>query len=264
MAPLSTLPHWEGEIRRWTDMHVVVLHGSVESRENILKYEWRSKAGEFDVLLTTYEICIVESALLASIPWSGIVVDEAHRLKGKNNKLGDVLRKMEFGCKLLLTGTPLQVSFSSKGEAQNNTEELWSLLNFLQPERFEDLAQFQADFGDMKDASQLEKLHDVLKPYMLRRMKEDVEKSLKPKEETVINVELTALQKKFYRAVYDHNTSVLWGRGCGVRRSVGNDSKNLPSLMNIMMELRKCCNHPFLIRGAEESILSEIRAGGWT
>ena len=79
----------------------------------------------------------------------------------------------------------------------------------MQPERVEDLAQFQADFGDMKDASQLEKLHDVLKPYMLRRMKEDVEKSLKPKEETVINVELTALQKKFYRAVYDHNTSVL-------------------------------------------------------
>ena len=81
MAPLSTLPHWEGEIRRWTDMHVVVLHGSVESRENILKYEWRSKAGEFDVLLTTYEICIVESALLASIPWSGIVVDEPLRLQ---------------------------------------------------------------------------------------------------------------------------------------------------------------------------------------
>ncbi|KAK8817052.1 hypothetical protein WA556_002950, partial [Blastocystis sp. ATCC 50177/Nand II] len=238
VAPLSTLPHWEGEIRRWTDMHVVVLHGSVESRENILKYEWRSKAGEFDVLLTTYEICIVESALLASIPWSGIVVDEAHRLKGKNNKLGDVLRKMEFGCKLLLTGTPLQ----------NNTEELWSLLNFLQPERFEDLAQFQADFGDMKDASQLEKLHDVLKPYMLRRMKEDVEKSLKPKEETVINVELTALQKKFYRAVYDHNTSVF----------VGNDSKNLPSLMNIMMELRKCCNHPFLIRGVEAAAIREL------
>ena len=79
----------------------------------------------------------------------------------------------------------------------------------MQPERFEDLAQFQTDFGDMKDASQLEKLHAVLKPYMLRRMKEDVEKSLKPKEETVINVELTATQKKFYRAVYDHNTSVL-------------------------------------------------------
>lgn len=83
-------------------------------------------------------------------------------------------------------------------------------MNFLQPERFSDIDSFQADFGDMKDAAQLEKLHGELKPYMLRRMKEDVEKSLKPKEETVINVELTALQKKFYRAVYDHNTSVLY------------------------------------------------------
>ena len=117
MAPLSTLPHWEAEIRRWTDMHVVVLHGTVESRENILKYEWRSKAGEFDVLLTTFEIAIVEASLLSSIPWSGIVVDEAHRLKGRNNKLSDVLRKMEFGCKLLLTGTPLQVGMCTACEA---------------------------------------------------------------------------------------------------------------------------------------------------
>lgn len=69
--------------------------------------------------------------------------------------------------------------------------------------------QFQAEFGDMRGVAQLEKLHTLLKPLMLRRMKEDVEKSLKPKEETVINVEMTAMQKKFYRAVYDRNTSVL-------------------------------------------------------
>ena len=90
-----------------------MLHGSVESRENILKYEWKSKYGEFDILITTYEIALVESALLSSISWTGIVVDEAHRLKGKNNKLGDVLRKIDFGCKLLLTGTPLQVRLIS-------------------------------------------------------------------------------------------------------------------------------------------------------
>ena len=113
VAPLSTIPHWESEIRRWTDLHVVVLHGSVESRENILKYEWKSKYGEFDILITTYEIALVESALLSAISWTGIVVDEAHRLKGKNNKLGDVLRKIDFGCKLLLTGTPLQVRLIS-------------------------------------------------------------------------------------------------------------------------------------------------------
>ena len=69
--------------------------------------------GEFDVLITTYEIALVEATRLSSISWTGIVVDEAHRLKGKNNKLGDVLRKIDFGCKLLLTGTPLQVRLIS-------------------------------------------------------------------------------------------------------------------------------------------------------
>ena len=110
VAPLSTLPHWESEIRRWTNMHVVVFHGSADSRKNILKYEWKAKEGEFDILITTFEICIVEAATLSSIAWAGLVVDEAHRLKGRNNKLGDTLRRINFGCKLLLTGTPLQVA----------------------------------------------------------------------------------------------------------------------------------------------------------
>lgn len=111
VAPLSTIPHWEAEIRRWTDMHVVVLHGSVESRKMIRQYEWKSTLGEFDVLITTFEIAMVEATLLSSITWAGVIVDEAHRLKGKNNKLGDVLRRIDFGCKLLLTGTPLQVRY---------------------------------------------------------------------------------------------------------------------------------------------------------
>ena len=91
-------------------MHVVVFHGSADSRKNILKYEWKAKEGEFDILITTFEICIVEAATLSSIAWAGLVVDEAHRLKGRNNKLGDTLRRINFGCKLLLTGTPLQVA----------------------------------------------------------------------------------------------------------------------------------------------------------
>ena len=125
----------------------------------------------------------------------------------------------------------------------------------MQPERFDDVEAFQRDFGDMKDVSQLEKLHAELKPFLLRRMKEDVEKSLKPKEETVINVELTAVQKKYYRAIYDHNTAILYGFSL-LTNSLGNDAKSLPSLMNVMMELRKCCNHPFLIRGVENALLA--------
>jgi chromodomain-helicase-DNA-binding protein 7 len=80
----------------------------------------------------------------------------------------------------------------------------------------------------------------LLKPMMLRRLKEDVEKSLAPKEETIIEVELTNIQKKYYRAILERNFSFL---------AKGGTTANLPNLMNTMMELRKCCNHPYLING---------------
>lgn len=106
-------------------------------------------------------------------------------------------------------------------------------------------------FGDLRDAADVAQLHAVLKPHLLRRVKEDVEKSLPPKEETIIEVALTTLQKQFYRAIYEKNTQFLFK---------GAKSSNQPSLMNVMMELRKCCNHPYLIKGVEERILSEIPA----
>ena len=75
---------------------------------------------------------------------------------------------------------------------------------------------------------------------MLRRLKEDVEKSLAPKQETIIEVELTNSQKKYYRAILERNFAFL---------AKGNTSANVPNLVNTMMELRKCCNHPYLITG---------------
>jgi hypothetical protein len=106
------------------------------------------------------------------------------------------------------------------------------------------LDNFLQEFGELKEAAQVKSLHSLLKPYLLRRMKEDVEKSLAPKEETIIEVELTRIQKKYYKAILERNFEHLRG---------GGSSKNLPSLLNIMMELRKCCNHPFLVKGVEEA-----------
>ncbi|VDP32085.1 unnamed protein product [Schistosoma mattheei] len=133
---------------------------------------------------------------------------------------------------------------------QNNVEELFGLLNFLEPEKFNCSATFVAEYGELKTEEQVERLKTVLKPMMLRRLKEDVEKSLAPKEETVVEVELTNIQKKYYRAIMERNFSFL----------CKGSSTNAPNLMNIMMELRKCCNHPFLIKGAEDAILSEFQA----
>lgn len=132
-----------------------------------------------------------------------------------------------------MTGTPLQ----------NNTQELWTLLNFIEPYKFPSLEDFQTNFGNMANRQQVEALQQMISPYMLRRVKEDVAKDIPAKEETVIDVELTSIQKQYYRAIFEQNHAFL---------SMGQGRSTAPKLMNIQMELRKCCNHPFLLEGIEQ------------
>lgn len=152
-----------------------------------------------------------------------MIVDEAHRLKNIKARLFEDLASVPRDFCLLLTGTPLQ----------NSTEELWALLHFCDPKTFGSRDEFTEQFGQLENADQVANLHTVLRPYLLRRVKEDVEKALPPKEETILEVTLTPIQKTFYKAIYERNTSFLYK---------GSKPSNAPSLMNIMMELRKCCN----------------------
>ena len=111
---------------------------------------------------------------------------------------------------------------------------------------FDDVGEFLEKYGDMKSKERVDELHESIRPYILRRLKEDVEKSVPPKEETLIEVELTVLQKQYYRALYEKNVQFLHR----------NQKKALdgPSINNLAMQLRKCCNHPFLLRGVEEEL----------
>ncbi|XP_072460759.1 chromodomain-helicase-DNA-binding protein 7 isoform X1 [Notamacropus eugenii] len=249
IAPLSTIPNWEREFRTWTELNVVVYHGSQASRRTIQLYEMYFKdpqgrvikgSYKFHAIITTFEMILTDCPELRSIPWRCVVIDEAHRLKNRNCKLLEGLKMMDLEHKVLLTGTPLQ----------NTVEELFSLLHFLEPTRFPSETTFMQEFGDLKTEEQVQKLQAILKPMMLRRLKEDVEKNLAPKEETIIEVELTNIQKKYYRAILEKNFTFL---------SKGGGQANVPNLLNTMMELRKCCNHPYLINGAEEKILEEFK-----
>lgn len=245
IAPLSTIPHWRRELENWTDMNCIVYHGNSEARQIIRDFEFfymddqgRTKwhnMFKFHVIVTTYEMILTDSEILRPIRWKYVAIDEAHRLKNKSSRVLNELLSFSYDHLLLLTGTPIQ----------NNTQELWTLLNLLDPVQFSSAEDFVAAFGNLKDSEQVKRLHDILKPFLLRRIKRDVDKTIAPKEETIIEVELTTIQKKYYRAILERSFDNL---------VQGSKSRSaLPSLLNIMMQLRKCCNHPYLLRGVEET-----------
>jgi SNF2 family DNA or RNA helicase len=135
VVPLSTIGNWEREIRTWTNMNVVVYHGNQASRNLIVETEfyYRNASGKyipgiykFDIILTTYEMTMSGAAHLRPIPWRVAILDEAHRLKNKSSKVTEYLKTYSMEHRVLLTGTPLQ----------NSLDELWALLNFLEPETF--------------------------------------------------------------------------------------------------------------------------------
>uniref|UniRef100_H3CFF6 Chromodomain helicase DNA binding protein 4 n=1 Tax=Tetraodon nigroviridis TaxID=99883 RepID=H3CFF6_TETNG len=246
-APLSTIINWEREFEMWApDMYVVTYVGDKDSRavirENEFSFEGNAIRGgkkaskmkkdstvKFHVLLTSYELITIDQAVLGSIEWACLVVDEAHRLKNNQSKFFRVLNNYQLQHKLLLTGTPLQ----------NNLEELFHLLNFLTPERFNNLEGFLEEFADIAKEGQIKKLHDMLGPHMLRRLKADVFK-MPSKSELIVRVELSPMQKKYYKFILTRNFEALNTRGGG----------NQVSLLNVVMDLKKCCNHPYLFPAA--------------
>lgn len=241
VAPLSTLVHWEREFKNWTDLRILTYHGSIAGRDVINSYEFSIKTGNisvrlFDVIITTYEMAMAGSDHLMQFEYGVAIFDEAHRLKNTSSKAAICLRTFSISHKVLLSGTPIQ----------NNLNELWSLFNFIDPLRFNSLNNFLEEFK-MEKSEDVQKLQNVLKPLMLRRMKEDVETSIPMKEETIIEVELTMMQKRYYRAILEKNIEFL----------TKGDKSNAPNLINAMMELRKCCIHPYLLKGAEEKIVGD-------
>lgn len=171
-------------------------------------------------------------------------------MKNKTSKLQQTLRLIHWQQCVLLTGTPLQ----------NNMMELWTLLNFVAPQTFPSSADFLRQYGDLQNQQQVASLQRLLVNYVLRRMKEDVEDSIPPKEETIIDVELTTKQKAFYRAIYDHNRDFfIHGyvrSGSGVVKVSG--SGRGPRLVSMEMQFRKCCNHPYMLEGVEDMEREEL------
>lgn len=303
VAPLSTLPNWINEFKRFTpEVSVLLYHGPQPERAKLLKQIRRPQGplGMCPVVVTSFEISMIDRKFLQHIQWKYLIVDEGHRIKNLNCRLVRELKALPTDNKLLLTGTPLQ----------NNLAELWSLLNFLLPEVFDDLKSFESwfDIDSLGEAESvvaaereqniLSMLHQILTPFLLRRLKSDVTLEVPPKKEIIVYASLTAKQEAFYTAVVNKTIAKMLGQekteapvaltssGRPKRRSRkvvdyneahGDEPYDLEKylekvrkeheqssppvldvqspldaqinlkLQNILMLLKRCCNHPYLV-----------------
>jgi len=256
VGPLSTLANWVFEVEHWCpSLKALLYHGTKEERQALRHNELRNPGTpDFPVVVSSYEIIIADRKFLQRYDWKYIIVDEGHRLKNFNCRLIRELRQLPVGNKLLLTGTPLQ----------NNLSELWSLLNFLLPDVFDKLEQFQDwfDFSDMVDedgekkdegtvddqrADVIGKLHKILQPFLLRRLKGDVDYEVPSKSEIIIYAQMTDKQKDMTQKLLSREMQAELKE---LARQAGVSGAGSTSLNNIIMQMRKVCNHPDLITGA--------------
>ena len=233
-VPKSTLDNWNREFSKWTpEVNVLILQGAKEERHELI--DDRLVDEKFDVCITSYEMILREKAHLRKFAWEYIIIDEAHRIKNEESSLAQNMRTFSSRNRLLITGTPLQ----------NNLHELWALLNFLLPDVFGDSQAFDDWFSSQNEDSDtvVQQLHRVLRPFLLRRVKADVEKSLLPKKEMNLYIGMSEMQVRWYKKILEKDIDAVNGAG-GKRESK-------TRLLNIVMQLRKCCNHPYLFEGAE-------------
>ncbi|XP_078268874.1 lymphoid-specific helicase [Rhinoraja longicauda] len=301
-GPLSTLPNWVSEFKRFTpEIPVLLYHGNQKDRHQKLRkiHKLQGSLQILPVVITSYEIAMRDRRYFQKFHWKYLIVDEGHRIKNLNCRLIQELKRFNTDNKLLLTGTPLQ----------NNLAELWSLLNFLLPDVFDDLKSFESWFdissitenvedivASEQEKSVLHMLHQILTPFLLRRLKSDVTLDIPPKREVVVYAPLSKKQESFYTAIVNKTISTLLGQepveekpqltssGRPKRRSrkqvdytescndadldkiiaemqrqssceqrpvldvyVPQDKEIHLKLQNVLMLLRKCCNHPYLI-----------------
>jgi DNA helicase INO80 len=237
VAPASTLYNWQQEITRFCPMlRVLPYWGSLKERKTIRKYFsqklWGAPASHFHVVITSYQLIVADEKAFQRMRWQYMILDEAQAIKNINSMRWKTLLSFNARNKLLLTGTPIQ----------NSMAELWALLHFIMPKLFDSHEQFQEWFSkdieahstDQKalNQHQLQRLHAILKPFMLRRVKKDVENEIGQKKEIQVLIEMTNRQKELYNTIKQHLSLKDFFK-------IYDSKAKFENLMNLVMQFRK-------------------------
>ncbi|KAJ3143243.1 hypothetical protein HK101_003150, partial [Irineochytrium annulatum] len=256
IVPLGTITNWQLEFEKWApSVHKIVFKGSPPLRKRMAQ---EIRHGSFNVVLTTFEYIIKEKAVLSKVKWVYLIIDEGHRMKNAQSKLSTTLMQYyQTRYRLILTGTPLQ----------NNLPELWNLLNFILPKIFNSIKSFDdwfsSPFSSQGSSSaavgqaalelteeerllMVKGLHKALRPFLLRRLKKDVESELPDKVEIIVKCAMSSLQRKITERI-----KVLRNIG---PFDVNNANSGSRALNNLVMQFRKVCNHPFVFPEVEEML----------
>lgn len=236
VVPNSTCPNWRREIKKWVpSLRVVTYYGSAAARKLVHNKELFPNGTQdlrAHVVVTSYESMVEDRARISlqKIPWAGLVVDEGQRLKNEKGLLYEALSKIKFPFVVLLTGTPLQ----------NNARELFNLLQFL--DRKVDAAKLEVEYGELNKDNVAE-IHDLIRPFFLRRTKAQVLKDLPPMAQVIVPITMTSLQKKVYKSILAKNPQLMksiFARDGNMKQT------ERTNLNNILMQLRKTLCHPFI------------------
>ncbi|XP_059480443.1 lymphoid-specific helicase-like [Neocloeon triangulifer] len=261
VAPLSTLANWVNEFNAFCPRVPVILYHGSQSNRQILSKKISEvhtvSCGKYDVktlpvVVTSYEVAMRDRDALMRRDWDVVAVDEGHRIKNHQCRLGRELRKYNSKFRLLLTGTPLQ----------NDLRELWSLLNYLIPDVFADLSAFESWFevkdlsnetGNFEQANRriveqekknqiISKLHKILQPFMLRRMKSDVDLKLPPKKELLVFTPMTPEQEELYKHILQRTIHEKLAKEKEKKEQKEMIEKEILKGGPIAKRLRKSCN----------------------
>ncbi|KAI5968288.1 INO80 [Candida margitis] len=251
VTPSSTLHNWQQEISKFVpEFKVLPYWGHAKDRKVLRKF-WDRKSLRYDkdapfhVLVTSYQLIVSDIAYFQKMKWQYMILDEAQAIKSSQSSRWKSLLSLSCRNRLLLTGTPIQ----------NSMQELWALLHFIMPTLFDSHDEFSDWFSkDIEshaqsntglDEQQLRRLHMILKPFMLRRIKKNVQSELGDKVEIDLFCDLTNRQKKYYQMLKSQ-ISIM-----DLLDAANSSSEDSTSLVNLVMQFRKVCNHPDLFERAD-------------